>query len=116
MLFAKIKSMLTEPDGFTGGPWGFAKNQAWHTAGGAAATLIVGPVAAIAIYAIVWEYVQWRWYGAQAWDNAEDLGFFAAGALVVATSPWVLVVALLFWAAGILRRIEERHHADRDPD
>ena len=115
MPLAKLKELLTEPDGFTGRPWGFARNQARHALIGLGATLLVGPVPAILLYA-AWEYAQWQWFRAKAWDGAEDLGFFAAGALAVATSPWVLVVALLFWAAGILRRIEERHHADRDPD
>ena len=115
MGLAKLKGLLTEPDGFTGDPWGFARNQAGHAVLGAGAALLVGPFLAVSVYA-VWEYAQWQWFAAEAWDSSEDMGFFATGALAAATSPWVLGVTLLFLAAGILRRIKERPHADRDPD
>jgi phosphotransferase system glucose/maltose/N-acetylglucosamine-specific IIC component len=97
-----LARLFVTPDGFTGSPWGFARNQAGHMAICAALAWALGLPTALAIYA-AWETAQWLWQGAEPWDCLEDAAFGFSGALAT-VAPEVLAPASLFLASGFARR------------
>lgn len=106
-----MKYFLTNPSAFSGDARGHILNQIGHM-------LLIGFLPAFFFPALapvlligyaVWEYVQFRYYGAKDWDCIEDFGHVFAGvAAAVSTAPLIIIALSLLWiASGALRRIEE---------
>lgn len=103
-----MKYLLTNPSSFKGEPLLHVRNQLGHL-------FLVGflPVFffpwllpfILGLYAL-WEYVQWRFYGAEDWDCIEDFGHVFAGTLAT-FSGLVLFVSLIWIASGAVRRASE---------
>lgn len=103
-----LSNLFYDPDAFEGQPFLFAVNQVLH-AGliGALPVLLGVPVWLALLIFAAWEIGQvWRASGA-VYDGLEDFGFVLAGALVVFWWPSIFV-ALVFLAAGVARRFEDR--------
>ena len=102
-----LLDLLRTPSSFEGQPVAFVRNQAGHAGVGMLLVWMLGPWAFVALgvaYA-VWEGIQWRRYGGDDWDCAQDWAFVMAGALVPAM-PLLLVPLGAFLLAGYLRRAD----------
>ena len=97
-----LARLFMTPDSFANDPWGFVKNQIGHAVIGAGLAWLMGPLAALAIYA-AWETAQWLLRSADPWDCCEDASFAFAGALAT-VAPLVLSPSGLHMLAGYLRR------------
>lgn len=101
-----LARLLKTPSAFPADPRGYLENQTGHAyivGGGLAYTGL--PLVVILIGYLLWEAVQWWWYDALLWDCLED----TAHVMIVACAvryllPMLVVVQLLFMAAGYLQR------------
>lgn len=102
-----IADFLRSPSSFFDDPTGFARNQAGHAGIGMIAVWALGPwsLGLVAVLYAAWEAIQWRRYGGDDWDCAQDWAFVVTGALV--PSQPLLLLPLAGWLlAGYLRRLD----------
>ena len=99
--------LLRTPSSFPDDPHGFAFNQAGHAGVGMLFVWALGPWSfwLLAVLYAVWEAVQWREYGGEDWDCAQDWAFVMTGALVP-SQPWLMLPLLGWLVAGFLRRAD----------
>lgn len=102
-----LQDLLRTPSSFPDDPRGFAFNQAGHAGVGMLFVWALGPWSfwLLAVLYAAWEAVQWREYGGDDWDCAQDWAFVMTGALVP-SQPWLLLPLCGWLVAGYLRRAD----------
>ena len=106
--------LLRTPSSFPADPWGYARNQIGHgyIVGGLPVLIWPPLIVPLIIGYILWEDLQITLFLADLSDSLEDLANVAVVALAAwLMQPLILVIHLLFLAAGIRRRVEERNRA-----
>lgn len=105
-MIARLVHAWRSPSAFADDPSGYAANQLGHLfCVGWAPVAVFGPGAiavTLPLYAL-WEWSQWRWARAEAWDCLED-GAHVLGGALGAIWPPVLALNALHLAAGYARR------------
>ena len=110
-MFRFIYELLKTPSAFRGRPWAYGRNQFLHgyAIGGLPVYLWPEGLPIFVAFYISWEQIQLLWYNGELSDGMEDFAHFMTIALAVYLhQPALMLVQLLFLAAGILFRYEEK--------
>lgn len=109
-----LVGLLRTPSSFPADPWGYARNQIGHgyIVGGLPVLIWPPLILPLILAYLIWEDLQVTLYHGTLSDSLEDTANVATVALAAwMHQPLVLVIHLLFLAAGTRRRVEERNRA-----
>lgn len=107
--------LLSVPSSFRAQPWKFARNQTFHgyLIGGLPVFFYPDSLVIVAVGYMVWEQIQILGFDGEPSDSLEDFAHvMTIGLAAQLHEPALVLAQLMFLAAGIMWRVEEKQRGE----